>query len=61
MEFSQPKVTKLDVSFGVIEDVVGLEVPVDDALRVDVSQAGQRLSYDLHPHAEKSAYVSLRC
>ena len=36
MEFGEPKVTQLDVPFGVIKDVVWLEVSVDDALRMDV-------------------------
>ena len=49
VELGQPEVAKLNVSFGIIEDIVRLEVPMDDSLRMDVSQACQRLSYDLHP------------
>ena len=38
MELGQTKVPQLDFSFGIIEDVVRLEVSMNDALRVYVSQ-----------------------
>ena len=36
MEFGKAKVTQLDIAFGIVEDVVWLEVSVDDALGVNV-------------------------
>ena len=38
MELGQAKVAELDFSFGIIEDVVRLEVSVDYALRVYMGQ-----------------------
>ena len=37
----------LDIATGIKEDVVRLQIPVDDALCVDMSQTSQRLSQDL--------------
>ena len=54
VELGQPKVAELHVAFGVVKDVVRLEVPMDDALRVDMSQACQCLSYDLQPPLQPS-------
>lgn len=36
MEFGKAEVSQLDLPFGVIEDVVRLQVSVDDALGMDV-------------------------
>ena len=49
MELGQAKVTQFDVTLGIIEDVVWLQVSVDDALRMYMSQTSQRLAYDLQP------------
>ena len=48
MELCQAKVAQLDIALGIIEDVVWLQISVDDALGVDVSQTCQRLPYHLH-------------
>ena len=47
MKFGQAKVPELNIPLGIIEDIVWLQVSVDDALRVDVSQPGQGLPYHL--------------
>ena len=36
MKLSQAKVTQLDIALGIIEDVVWLQIPVNDALGVNV-------------------------
>ena len=48
VELGQAKVAELDLPLGIVEDVVWLQVPVDDALGVDVGQARQCLPYHLH-------------
>lgn len=55
MELSQSKVAQLDIPLGIIEDVVWLQVSVDDALGMDVSQTCQRLPYDLQLSPSLSA------
>ena len=47
-ELGEPKISQLEHGLGVKEDVVGLEVAVDDALRVNVCQACQDLPYNLY-------------
>ena len=48
VELGQAKVAQLDVTLGVIKDVVWLEISVDDALGVNMGQTCQRLPDHLH-------------
>mmetsp|Transcript_13712 Transcript_13712/g.31638 ORF Transcript_13712/g.31638 Transcript_13712/m.31638 type:complete len:269 (+) Transcript_13712:88-894(+) len=51
----QPQVPDLDVSAEVQEDVLGLQVPVHDALGVDVGETGDQLAEEL------PSYLPLVC